>query len=194
MNPFKNPLGAKTIDDLLRRLYDCSNEMDNLQEELAEAIEAYTDETDDVIAEMELYLEDGRKCKEINEMLYTELNAYRKELLRLIHCLKENGLVPAGKQYIHYDRLDPDKYEQDPESPFYFDNPDEHFQSLVQDQYGHLQEFEKITPLTMPEQEALLRHVICDTRLDSGNFWEWQVFLKEYKAQREGGRKKDEKN
>ena len=173
----------KTVDGLIEKLYDHISAMECLQDELAEAIECYADDSDSIMAEMELYLDDAVKCREINNMLYLELNAGRKELLRLIECLRENDIEPPGERYIHYDRLDPDVYEQDPAGPLlYLNDSDEHFQDLLETQYMALLEFEEKTPMTTTERNALRNHVIGKTGLDETGCEEWMAFLSGFRA------------
>ena len=183
MNRYTKPQEpASEIDELMGKLYDHINVIEELQEDLAEAIECYRDDSDDEISEMQIYLDDAIREKEINEMLYMELNAGRKELQRLIGCLKEQGIILSDGQYINYGRLDTDCYEQDPDSPFYLENPDDRYRELLQDQYFLLREFEEHTPMTTSEKNALRTHVIRENDFNEGNQNEWDAFLKGFRA------------
>ena len=108
---------TNTLVELLEEIEGHISSMERLQEDLTEAIEYYADDCDDTLAQASFLLDEACRNREVNEMLFHELNEARKELLRLEDCLHENGIMPAGDCFIHHDRIKPDLYRQDPDSP-----------------------------------------------------------------------------
>ena len=179
---------TNTLVELLAEIEGHISSMERLQEDLTEAIEYYADDCDDTLAQASFLLDEACRNREVNEMLFHELNEARKELLRLEDCLHENGIMPAGDCFIHHDRIKPDLYRQDPDSPIYLDNPDDHYKELLNTQYESLRVFEAETPMTTVERDALRNHVILDSGLESGNHHEWAAFLKGFRSHLKTGR------
>ena len=170
------------IERLIGRLEEYAGDIERLYEELSEAIDDYVDDTDDRMSEMECYLDDMADVRKINEMLYEELNAGRKELLSLTGYLKEKGIPFPETSHIDHRRLDPDSYGQDSGGPFYREDPDEHFKALLQSQYHSLLSFEDEVPMTAPEREALHAHLLLETGLDPDSPREWMAFLRGFRT------------
>ena len=177
------------IERLIGRLEEYAGDIERLYEELSEAIDDYVDDTDDRMSEMECYLDDMSDVRKINEMLYAELNAGRKELLSLAGYLEENGIPLPETCHIDHRRLDPGSYEQDSGCPFYCEDPDEHFKALLQSQYHSLLSFEDEVPMTVPERKALHAHLLLETGLDPNGRREWMAFLRGFRARTNEGRK-----
>ena len=171
------------------RLEEYASDIECLYEELSEAIDYYVDDMDDRMSEMENYLDDMSNVQIINEMLYAELNAERKELLCLIDYLTEAGIPLPEASHIDYRRLNPDSYEQDSGYPFYHEDPDEHFKALLQSQYHSLLSFEDEVPMTESEKKALHAHLLLETGLDPDSQREWMAFLIGFRARTNEGRK-----
>lgn len=185
--------GSRTIEELMGRLEEYASDIEDLYEELSEAIDYYVDDTDDRMSEMECCLDDMSDVRTINEMLYAELNAGRKELLCLIDYLMEAGIPLPEASHIDHRRLDPDTYNQDSGCPFYQEDPDEHFKALLQSQYHSLLSFEEEVPMTTPERKALRAHLILETGLDSNSQREWMEFLRGLRARTNECRKRNAK-
>ena len=184
---------AGMIDGLLERLEKYASDIESLYEELSEAIDDYVDDMDERMSEMECYLDDMSDVRKINEMLYEELNARRKELLSLVDYLEEKGISLPETSHIDLRRLDPDYYEQDSGGPFYRENPDEHFKALLHSQYHSLLSFEDEVPMTAPERNALHAYLFFETGLDPDNRQEWMAFLKGFRTRTNEGRKENAK-
>ena len=125
-----------------------------------------------------MYLDGASRDSRINQMLRSELDALRKDLLLLLQLAQENGTeLPEGSFLVDHSRLDPDLNWQDPELPFYDNDPDERYFSLLNDQITSLVIFEENTPMTTSERKALREHVIPKMRFDPDPEQEWQLFL-----------------
>jgi len=156
------------VHALLEKLEDHVAGMEKVLGELSEYMEDYMDETEDMIAETGCCLEEASRVHQVNDMLFRELNAGRKELLSLLELLAENGIQPPEEKHIHYGRLDPGLYVRD---------PDKHFASLLSGQLAELVWFEEFTPMTTPEREALRDHVIRKTGFEPDPAGAWSRFL-----------------
>ena len=170
------------VTGLLDKLSNGISALEELQDELRDAVECYMEESDDLFGEADYYLDGMAHLRRQNQMLYMELNASRKEMLRLLGCLRENGLeLPEGK-YLHYSRLDPDLYLQDLDVPFYIQDPDEHFSSLLASQLEDLMMFEDSIPMTNIEREALRSHITKRSSLVPDQRTEWESYLQELRS------------
>lgn len=174
---FLNAPDRETVSGYVEKLEEYAGLIGELQYDLAEALESYMDDTDDFLAEAGIRLEEASCERDTNELLYRELNAFRKELLHLLEYCKDNGFqLPRGK-YVHYSRLDPDRYDQSPQDPFYIPDPDRHYRALEQDQMERLRMFEAATPMTTVERDALRDYVISQSGLDECRETRWLSFL-----------------
>lgn len=170
--PDREPVGR-----LLGKLEDLVADMEELQGDLSDSVEYYMDETDDMFTEASLYLDDAARDAWSNRMLFRELNAGRKEIISLLALLEDNGICPPDGKHLSRRRLDPDLYPQDPDSPFYIQDPDERFGSLLAGQLAELRVFEEATPMTTGEREALRDHIVSRTGFDPDAPEEWVRFL-----------------
>lgn len=168
-----NTPDRETVITLLEKLEDCVGEMEELREDLSDGVEEYMDETEDLFAQAGSFLEDASQEHKLNLMLMRELNACRKELLALFNLLSDHGLQPPKKGPVYFKRLNCSLYEQDPESPFYIQDPDRRFNSLVSTQWTELIQFEAVTPMTTAEREALRDYVISRMGFDPDPEAEW---------------------
>ena len=159
--PDREPVGR-----LLGKLEDLVADMEELQGDLSDSVEYYMDETDDMFTEASLYLDDAARDAWSNRMLFRELNAGRKEIISLLALLEDNGICPPDGKHPSRRRLDPALYPQDPDSPFYIQDPDERFGSLLAGQLAELRVFEEATPMTTGEREALRDHIVSRTGFD----------------------------
>ena len=174
--------GREAVSALLEKLEDYVTDLEELQSDLSDYVEAYMDDTEDTLNQAGQCLQETSREHMLNRMLRRELNAVRKELVVMLKLLDDNGIQPQGGMHINYRRLDPGLYEQDPGGPFYIQDPDEHFDSLLTGQLNELMRFEEYTPMTAPEREALLDHVIRKTGFDPDPESEWVRFLDELRA------------
>ena len=166
------------INELLEELGTHLEEMGDICERLSDSIEEYLDDTDSIITQAGMYLDGASRDSRINQMLRNELDALRKDLLLLLQLAQENGIeLPEGSFLVDHSRLDPDLNWQDPELPFYDNDPDESYFSLLNDQITSLVIFEENTPMTTSERKALREHVIPKMRFDPDPEQEWQLFL-----------------
>lgn len=166
------------INELLEELGTHLEEMGDICERLSDSIEEYLDDTDSIITQAGMYLDGASRDSRINQMLRSELDALRKDLLLLLQLAQENGTeLPEGSFLVDHSRLDPDLNWQDPELPFYDNDPDEYYFSLLNDQITSLVIFEENTPMTTSERKALREHVIPKMRFDPDPEQEWQLFL-----------------
>ena len=170
------------INELMGRFEETLSELEELQCCLSEAMETYIDDTEDLFAQTDDYLDSAADEHKVNGMLFRELNAARREILRLLSCLKDNGLCPPEGRYIHYSRLNPGLYIQNPEDPFYEQDPDLQYQALLKGQVEAYIAFEAVTPMTTVERDALREHLISGTTLTPGEKNRWNVFLEKYRA------------
>lgn len=171
----------KPVSDLLQKLENYVSNLEELQVGLSDYMEEYMDEAEDSLGEAGCYLEGMSREHRLNRMLCRELNAGRKEMLVLLRILKENGICPPVGKYLHYSRLDAELYMQEPDSPFFIQDPDEHFNSLLSGQMEELRIFEEMTPMTTVEREALRKHIVRDTGLGPGGSTEWKQFLQAFR-------------
>lgn len=166
------------INELLEELGTHLEEMGDICERLSDSIEEYLDDTDSIITQAGMYLDGASRDSRINQMLRSELDALRKDLLLLLQLAQENGIeLPEGSFLVDHNRLDPDLNWQDPELPFYDNDPDEYYFSLLNDQITSLVIFEENTPMTTSERKALREHVIPKMRFAPDPEQEWQLFL-----------------
>lgn len=170
--PDREPVGR-----LLGKLEDLIADMEELQVDLSDSVEYYMDETDDMFTEAGLYLDEAARDAWSNRMLFRELNAGRKEIISLLALLEDNGICPPEGKHLSRRRLDPALYPQDPDSPFYIQDPDERFGSLLAGQLAELRVFEEETPMTTGEREALRDHIVSRTGFDPDAPEEWARFL-----------------
>ena len=166
------------INELLDELGTHLEEMGDICERLSDSIEEYLDDTDSIITQAGMYLDGASRDSRINQMLRNELDALRKDLLLLLQLAQENGIeLPEGSFLVDHSRLDPDLNWQDPELPFYDNDPDERYFSLLNDQLARLATYEDSTPMTTTERKALREHVIGKMRFDPEPEREWYFFL-----------------
>ena len=168
----------KTVNELLEKLEEYVSGMEELQYDLADSVECYMEETEDFYAEADSYLETAADERDLNRMLCRELSAVRRELASVLDCLDSHGLCPPAGRYLHYSRIDPVLYYQDPESPFYIQDPEEYLNSLLAIQLEKLRLFEKETPMTTSEREALREYIVRETGLENNDTLEWGQFLR----------------
>ena len=171
--------GRKAVSALLEKLEDYVTDLEELQSDLSDYAEAYMDDMEDMLNQADQCLQETSWEHRINHMLRRELNAERKELLSLLKLLEKNGIQPPEEPHIDYRRLDPELYEQDPESPFYILSQDEHFDALLAGQLNELVQFEEYTPMTTTERNALQDYVIRRTGFGIDPEAEWGRFLDE---------------
>ena len=179
---FINAPDRKTISELLGKFEELASGLEELQCDLADSIECYMEDADDLLSEAECYLDGAAQEHDLNRRLARELNAGRKELLLLLSRLEENGLSPHAGTFIHYSRLDPGFYAQDPGSPFYLQDSDGHYNSLLTSQLEELSYFESVTPMTTNEREALRTYIVEKTGLKDNGPEEWAAVLRDMRS------------
>ena len=166
------------INELLEELGTHLEEMGDICGQLSDSIDEYLDDTDSIITQASMYLDGAARDSRTSQLLCSELNALRKDLLFLHRLVQENGIeLPEGSLFVDHSRLDPDLYREDPELPFCYDDPDEHYFSLLNDQLARLATYEDSTPMTTTERKALREHVIGKMRFDPEPEREWYFFL-----------------
>lgn len=175
--------GRETVNALIEKLADYVTDLEELQSDISDYVEDYLDDLEDTLARADQYIQGVSQEHKLNGMLFRELDAARKELLILRKQMEGHGIQPSEGVHIHHRRLDPDLYEQDPDSPFYLPDPDEHFHSLLTGQLHELVRFEEYTPMTTPERQALRNHVIHETGFDPDPENDWTRFLEGLRAE-----------
>lgn len=169
--------GRETVDTLLEKLADYVTDLEELQIDLSDYVEDCLSNLEDTLAQADQYIQGASQEYKLNRMLSRELNAARKEMLTMRKQMEDRGIQLPEGTYIHHRRLDPDLYEQDPDSPFYLPDPNEHFHSLLTGQLNELVRFEEYTPMTTTERQALRDHVIHETGFDPDPEIGWKRFL-----------------
>ena len=169
--------GREAVMGLLEKLADYVTDLEELQDNLSNYAEDYMEDMEDLLNQAGQQLQATSREHRLNRMLLRELNASRKEVLSLLKQMADHDIQPQEGTHIHHRRLNPDLYGQDPETPFYFQDPDEHYNFLLAGQLNALVRFEEYTPMTTAEREALRDYVISKTGFDSDTENDWEMFL-----------------